>query len=90
MFDDLRQQASNDSAFDEEPLDDSGPKPALTALSGFTMNMPERAAARRAKSDLIFGLNGPQRFVLSLLFLLMVVTLGAMVLLVSGKVILPL
>ena len=93
MFDDLRQQAGNESSFDEEPIDGTGPKPALTALSGalggFGINQPDGAPRYSVNSDLILGLNGPQRFVLSLLFFMMVVTLGVMLLFVTGRVVLP-
>jgi len=90
MFDDLRQQAGNESSFDEEPIDGTGPKPALTALAGFGMNLPGGPSRRSPKSGLIFGLNGPQRFVLSLLFLMMVLTMGVMLLIVTQRVVLPL
>ena len=87
MFDDLRQQAENESTFDEEPQESANAKPALKALAGFTQ---ERSRRRGASSDLILGLTGFQRFVLSLLFLVMVVMLGVVILIVTGRVILPL
>lgn len=87
MFDDLRQQAENESSFDEEPQESGNAKPALKALAGFTR---ESRGRRGPSSDIVFGLTGFQRFVLSVLFLLMVVMLGIVILIVTGRVILPL
>jgi hypothetical protein len=73
MLDNLR----NQSAFqpEEEPSPEAPPPPPLRG--------------QRKTFDQMTGMNAKQRFVLSVLLLFMVCLLGAMLLLVTDKVVLP-
>lgn len=59
---------------EEEPLDPNAPKP----------HKPRRSF------DQIIGMTAPQRFTLAVMLLIIVSLLGAMFLLISGKIVLPL
>ncbi len=89
MFDDFRQQAADDSAFEEAPQEDAA-KSARKALANMTLSLGKSAEEDAPASDLVFGLTGPQRFVLSIMLLMMVTMLGILILLVTGKIYIPL
>ena len=76
MFDGLRNDASDTSGFDDQPVefypDD---KPAA----------PKRAKKSSSQSKKIFGLTAIQRFILSLMLLISVCLLGAGFLIMTGK-----
>jgi len=74
MLDNLRNQASFQE--EEEPIDPNAPKP------------PKLRKPRRSL-DQVTGMTPPQRFVLALMLLFIVCLLGAMLLLVTGKMIPP-
>jgi hypothetical protein len=59
---------------EEEPLDPNAPKPPKP----------------RRSFDQIIGMTAPQRFTLAVMLLIIVSLLGAMFLLISGKIVLPL
>lgn len=78
MFDDLRN--SDQPIFEGEQLNKTGP----------VLSMPNRPAAKKKKSKKILGMTAIQRFVLSILLFLFVCVVGVAVLLLTGKIALPL
>jgi hypothetical protein len=75
MLNDLRNQASFEPG-EEEPLE--------------SIHMePPKAPKSRRSFDRITGTNGKQRFLLALMLLVIVCLLGVMLLVVAGKVVLP-
>jgi len=74
MLDNLRDQTSFEPG--EEPLDPIGPE------------LPKARKARRSL-DQITGMKAPQRFMLSMMLLIMVCLLGVILLVLTGKVVLP-
>ncbi len=90
MFDDFRQQVGDENAFDEEPQEAPQETPAAKMLSGLRNRRAEqRSTGRGMDADVILGMTGPQRFVLAVLLLLVVVMLGALILVLTEKVIVP-
>jgi hypothetical protein len=75
MLDNLRNQTSFEPG--EEPLDPIGPQ------------SPKPRKTRRS-FDQITGTKAPQRFMLSMMLLIMVCLLGVILLVFTGKVVLPL
>ena len=75
MLNDLRNQASFEPE-EEEPLETIQPQP------------PKLPKSRRS-FDQMTGTNGKQRFMLALMLLMMVCLLGVMLLVITGKVVLP-
>jgi hypothetical protein len=71
MFDGLRKDASDASAFDEQAEFFPGDKP--------------EAPARRRKPGAFLGLTAPQRFLLAVMLMMTVCVLGAMCMVVTGK-----
>lgn len=78
MFDDLRN--SDQPIFEGEQLNKTEP----------VLSMPNRPAAKKKKSKKILGMTAIQRFVLSILLFLFVCVVGVAVLLLTGKIALPL
>lgn len=78
MFDDLRN--SDQPIFEGEQLNKTEP----------VLSMPNRPAAKKKKSKKILGMTAIQRFVLSILLFLFVCVVGVTVLLLTGKIALPL
>lgn len=52
-------------------------------------SVQERAALRLPKEKRFLGMTAAQRFILSVLMLILVVVLGTLMLLVTGKMVLP-
>ncbi|HTX90934.1 MAG TPA: hypothetical protein VMC09_06925 [Anaerolineales bacterium] len=77
MLDNLRDQTSFQPD-EEEPEQLSAPQ-----------NKKARPPRRRRTLDQITGMTAPQRFMLSLMLLVIVCLLGSMLLILTGKVILP-
>jgi hypothetical protein len=78
MFDGLRNDASDTSGFDEQveyfPEDKS----------------PSSASRRKRKSSgKILGMNAQQRFIISVMLMIAMCTMGAMCMFVFGKFVLP-
>ena len=76
MFDGLRNDASDTSGFDDQPVEfypDDKP------------SAPKRAKKSSSQSKKIFGLTAVQRFILSLMLLISVCLLGAGLLIMTGK-----
>ena len=82
MFDDLRQESDSSPFFKEEevePLLDAKPqKRSRGGGFGFKFN------------DKFLGMTSFQRFVISIMLLMVVCIMGTMFLLVTGKILLPL
>lgn len=78
MFDDLRN--SDQPIFEGEQVKKTEP----------VLSMPNRPAAKKKKSKKILGMTAIQRFVLSILLFLFVCVVGVAVLLLTGKIALPL
>lgn len=78
MFDDLRN--SDQPIFEGEQFKKTEP----------VLSMPNRPAAKKKKSKKILGMTAIQRFVLSILLFLFVCVVGVAVLLLTGKIALPL
>jgi|WetSurMetagenome_2_1015567.scaffolds.fasta_scaffold1576537_1 hypothetical protein len=82
MFDDLRKDSDASPFFQEEesePLLDAKPKKkAVRQGVGFKLD------------DKFLGMTAFQRFILSIMLLMVVCVLGMMFLLVAGKIVLPL
>jgi len=74
MLDNLRNQASFQE--EQEPIDHKPPK-------------QPKAAKKRRSFDQLTGMTAPQRFALVLMLFFIVCLFGIMLLLVSGKVVLP-
>jgi hypothetical protein len=72
MFDDLREEASSTPQV-KQPT----PEPVAERIA---------APKPRRKQKKILGMTGPQRFALSVMFMLMVCVTGFMFLLVMGKI----
>ena len=71
MFDNLRDQSNSSPFYEEE---------AKFQQAGGTGAPPLRGNSNR-----LLGMTGPQRFVLSVMLMLMVCMMGAMALLITGK-----
>jgi hypothetical protein len=78
MFDDLRD--SNQPMFEGEQV--NKPEPVLTA--------PKRPGVAKKKNKKILGMTAAQRFVVATLLFLVICLVGAAVLVLTGKVALPL
>lgn len=78
MFDDLRN--SGQPIFEGEQVKNTEP----------VLSMPNRPTAKKKKSKKILGMTAIQRFVLSILLFLFVCVVGVAVLLLTGKIALPL
>lgn len=78
MFDDLRD--SNQPIFEGEQVNKA--EPVLTA--------PKRPVASKKKNKKILGMTAIQRFVLATLLFVMVCLVGAALLVLTGKIALPL
>ena len=78
MFDGLRNDASDTSGFDDQPVeyfpDDKSAAPAKRS---------KKSSSSQSKK--IFGLTAIQRFILSLMLLISVCLLGAGLLIMTGK-----
>ncbi len=77
MFDGLRNDASDTSGFDDQQVEffpDDKKKPAAAP-----------AARRRSSSGKFLGMTAPQRFLIAVMLMIMVCSLGAMCMLISGK-----
>jgi hypothetical protein len=72
MFDNLREQANSSPFYEEEAQ--------FQAAAGTGAAPPRRFSGGR-----ILGMTAPQRFFISLMFLLVVCVLGALVLFMTGK-----
>jgi hypothetical protein len=72
MFDGLRNDASDTSGFDEQQ-------------AGFFPEDKPAAPVRRRKSSQFLGMTAPQRFLVAVMMMIAVCTLGAMCMLISGK-----
>ena len=77
MFDGLRNDASDTSGFDEQPVeffpDDKKPAPVAPP------------PVRRRKSDQFLGMTAPQRFLIAVMLMIVVCTLGGMCMVITGK-----
>jgi hypothetical protein len=73
MFDNLREQANASPFYEEEAQ--------FQEAAGTGNAPPPRASASR-----FLGMTAPQRFILSVLLMLTVCVLGAMCLLITGKI----
>ena len=78
MLDNLRNQTSFQP--EEEPLEPTEPK----------QSKPRKPRKPRRSLDQITGMKAQQRFMLSMMLLVMVCLLGVILLVFTGKVILPL
>ena len=72
MFDGLRNDASDTSGFDEQQAE-------------FFPEDKPAAPVRRRKSSQILGMTAQQRFLVAVMMMIAVCTLGAMCMLISGK-----
>ena len=81
MFDGLRKDASDTSGFDEQPVEffpeDEKPAPAVAR--------PAPTPARRRSSGKFLGMTAQQRFIISVMLMIMVCVLGAMFMVVAEK-----
>lgn len=77
MFDGLRNDASDTSGFDDQPVEffpDDKKKPTA------------KPARRKSSSPgQILGMTAPQRFLIAVMLMIVVCTLGAMCMVISGK-----
>ena len=74
MFDNLREDAASSSYYEED-------EPAKFLPAAGTQSVFSSTGSRR-----ILGMTGVQRFVISVMFFLAVCIIGAMALLVTGKI----
>jgi hypothetical protein len=72
MFDGLRKDASDTTGFEESP-------------EFFPEDKPAAPVRRRRKSGKFLGMTAPQRFLIAVMLMIAVCTLGAMCMLISGK-----
>ena len=74
MFDGLRKDASDTSGFDEQPVDffPDDKKPVAPPV-------------RRRKSGQLLGMTAPQRFLIAVMLMIVVCSLGAMCMVITGK-----
>jgi hypothetical protein len=80
MLDNLRNQASFQE--EEEPIDHKPPKQPKQPK-------PPKSTKARRSLDQVTGMTAPQRFALVLMLFFIVCLFGTMLLLISGKVVLP-
>ena len=80
MLDNLRNQASFQE--EEEPIDHKPPKPPKQPK-------PPKSTKARRSLDQVTGMTAPQRFALVLMLFFIICLFGTMLLLISGKVVLP-
>ncbi len=73
MFDGLRKDASDTSGFDEQQAE------------FFPEDKPAAAPVRRRKSSQFLGMTAQQRFLVAVMMMIAICTLGAMCMLISGK-----
>jgi hypothetical protein len=73
MFDGLRKDASDTTGFDEEQTE------------FFPEDKPSAAPARRRKSGQFLGMTAQQRFLIAVMLMIAICTLGAMCMLITGK-----
>ncbi len=76
MFDGLRNDASDASGFDDQQVEffpDENKKPTPAP------------ARRRKSSGRFLGMTAPQRFLIAVMLMIMVCSLGAMCMVISGK-----
>ncbi|MBN2387944.1 MAG: hypothetical protein JXB85_13075 [Anaerolineales bacterium] len=78
MLDNLRDQASSSAYFQEE----EGDAPSYEA-------QPVTASPARRSIDEITGMGASQRFILAAIFLMFVCLLGSVLLVITGRVVLP-
>jgi len=83
MLDNLRNQASFQE--EEEPIDHKPPKQPKSPKEP---KSPRSTKARRSL-DQVTGMTAPQRFILVLMLFFIVCLFGSILLLISGKVVLP-
>jgi hypothetical protein len=78
MFDGLRNDASDTSGFDEQ-------------VEYFPEDKPPSSAprAKRRSSRKIWGMDAQQRFIISIMLMIAMCTMGAMCMFVFGKFVLP-
>ena len=86
MLDNLRSQASFQE--DEEPIDHKPPKTPKKPKEPKEPKEPKLGGSRRSL-DQLTGMTAPQRFALVLMLFFIVCLFGVMLLLISGKVVLP-
>jgi hypothetical protein len=83
MFDDFRQQAADESAFEEtnNQRTDSEPTRKLS------IKLPRQASSLAAGGgpDIFLGMTAAQRLVISIMLLMMTCTMGLLILLVTEK-----
>jgi hypothetical protein len=80
MLDNLRNQASFQE--EEEPIDHKPPKQPKQPK-------PPKSTKARRSLDQVTGMTAPQRFALVLMLFFIICLFGTMLLLISGKVVLP-
>lgn len=77
MFDGLRKDASDTSGFDDQPVEffpnDKTPAPSAPSVR------------RRKSSGQFLGMTAPQRFLIAVMLMIVVCTLGAMCMLFTEK-----
>ena len=76
MFDGLRNDASDTSGFNDQQVEffpDDKKKPAAAP------------ARRKSSSGKFLGMTAPQRFLIAVMLMIMVCSLGAMCMVISGK-----
>lgn len=78
MFDGLRKDASDTSGFDDQPVDFFPEEKKKSA--------PKAARRKTAASASQFlGMTAPQRFLIAVMLMIAVCSMGAMCLLITGK-----
>ena len=75
MFDGLRNDASDTSGFDDKPMEffPDDKKPAAAPVR------------RKKPSGQLLGMTAPQRFLIAVMLMIVVCSLGAMCMVISGK-----
>ena len=84
MFDDFRQQASGEEAF--EPVEDQ----TIVPRKGFRDRLSGLRSVKVPRTgpgpDIFLGMTAPQRLVIAFMLLMSTVTLGFLILLVTNKI----
>jgi len=82
MFDDLRNSSENDSSFFQDDELEIDPllekKPKKPSLGGLKLNI-------KFNSKNFLGMNAFQRFIISLLLLMVICILGSMLMMITGS-----